>query len=345
MCLIVVGHAMSNLDTTASPNQEIDWILGFVFDLGTPGFILVSGTLLGYFAAVRADPGPILRKYRGRGLLLFAATHALIAVALYHPMTGGAMAFDAFFAGRWYITDTLAIIFVFVAPLAVGLDTERRMLAGLVLLGMSPFLLMGVYPESRALLAVKELLFGIRGPHHVLQDVYPLVPMTGMFLVGMYFGDRYARALQNGSLRVYLRSLLRLIPVLLGVSAVMVGIWYGYKSHLLGHDPRLQEAFYPNREFSLFGFYLACYLFVFAFWIWRSQLRQARATLVERAFLIMGQTSLFTYVIQYFVVQAIPYTLGLHSRLSLSGYAVLCAVGLVIVYHAAIYWDTVIKRR
>ena len=84
---------------------------------------------------------------------------------------------------------------------------------------------------------------------------------------------------------------------------------------------------------------------LFSFWIWRSELRERDTTPFDHALLILGKTSLFTYVAQYVIFQTLPYGLGLQGAMSLWGIAALCAVGLPLLYVAASRWNSMVKER
>ena len=88
---------------------------------------------------------------------------------------------------------------------------------------------------------IKEFLFGAWAGEHVLQSAYPIVPLTGMFMVGSYFGDRYARAVRSESSSAYVRWLVSLILPLTALSAVMVAFWATVKSGVFGSSQFLRE--------------------------------------------------------------------------------------------------------
>jgi uncharacterized membrane protein YeiB len=166
-------------------------------------------------------------------------------------------------------------------------------------------------------------LFGAWAGEQVLQSAYPIVPLTGMFMVGSYFGDRYAHSVRSGASAGYVRWLLSLVLPLTALSAVMVAFWATVKADVLGSSQFLRDVFYPDRAFTLYGLYLAGFLLLFAFWIWRSELRERDTTPIDHALLILGKTSLFTYVAQYVIFQTLPYGLGLQGAMPLWGIAAL----------------------
>ncbi len=335
MVLIVITHAVAN-----GYDGALGWAsrpVSLLFAFSTPGFTMVSGVLLGYFAVVRTDMSGIFVKYRERGLQLLITTHALIAAALYFPFTNGDVEFTEFFIKRWYITDTLAVIFIFFAPGAIRLSVRARLILTGVLLVAGTFIRAGFFPESDALLAIKELFFGTWGDRKVLYDAYPIVPLTAMFLVGTVLGDYYARARQSDSLRAFCRRMLVWGAPLLVLSGVMIGVWLICKQGII-ESQLLQDAFFPLRSFTLYPIYLAGFMALFAFWIWRRELTGGKLTLIERDFVAQGRTSLFTYVVQYIVVQTLPYIFGLWGTLDAVGLVLLSIFGISVVHHAALIW-------
>lgn len=344
MALIVVGHAMSNLATGAVGSRVVAEPLRLVFRLGTPGFVMISGLLLGYFAVVRPQLDGILSKYRQRAFQLLVVAHLLIAGALYLPIAGPDVSFTAFAATRFYVTDSLALIFLLIAPLVPRLSAPRRAWVGAGLLVVATVIMAGLPVSWPPLATLKEILVGSWRDGSLLLDFYPLAPLTGMFLIGTYLGDRYGTRLQADDATGFLRESWRLVPMLLALTTAMILTWAIVRSGWLGEHPILQDVLYPSRRFSLFGAYLAAFLMLFGGWVWLSDVRGIHRHPLRGPLLALGRTSLFTYVAQYVVVQTFPWAMGWQGVLRLPEVALLCLGSFPVLFVAAVAWQPRLYR-
>ncbi len=351
MCVIIGGHSLSaTLDHESLGEHKgiIGFLLHLFFQFGTPGFILVSGTLLGYFSVMRPNMDAILLKYRDSGFKMLLTTHALVAMAQYYPLDGGKTHFGEFFLTRFYITDTIGLMFILVAPWMIRLRIYQRLWLGVVALIVCQLGYISLNFSDPYWQAVKEMLFGLdtsKPDNNVLTDTYAIIALSGMLMIGSFFGERYAQAVKNGSLAAYARALVIICVPLMALSTVLLGIWGGFKTGILGESDFMRDLLYANRAFSLFPAYLAMYLGTFAFWIWRSHLRQADNAVVDRVLTIFGKTSLFTYVMQYYVVTTLPYVLGIQKKLPFWGVWVLIGISVAILYQAGIIWNKVVTKK
>jgi len=342
MVVIIFAHANHGLGDSAVR----DVLRGggdLLFMLGTPGFTLVSGLLLGYFGAVRTELGSILRTYARRGWLMLTTTHLLVAAAIFGPTAPPGEGFAHFLWSRWYITDTLAVIFIALAPLIVRLGGRSRLGLGLGALVVTHLVEATSLPEASVWLVLREVVIGVTDTRHILADTYPLLPMCGMFLVGGALGQSYGEATQreNGPSEFF-RRVVRWVPLCVLASVVLVGAWKLARLGVIESEV-LRLALYPSSTGSLFPLYAGMFLALFGYWVHRTQTTAKRSP-IEAALRVVGKTSLFVYVFQYLVVQTAPYALGVWGQLTGLSWALLLAVSLPVVFFAADRWNARVKH-
>jgi hypothetical protein len=336
MIAILAGHSTWNLDHSPL-SRGVHVALVPFFRSGTIGFAGVSGILLGSFIATRPDLTRIFARYRQQGLRLFFLVHILLGLELWGPLGEGASLHD-FILRRWYITDTLALLFIALVPLLPRLSPNRRLVIGIALMALARPLSYSSGIESWWLQLLQDILFGseARGPH--VLDTYAVSQIGGIFLIGSYVGHHFGLASKRGELVPFARRLLRAVVPLLLASAALVGVWAAVKWELFaGEQPFLRFVFYPDRYMSLFPACMAAVLALLAVICIRSETRPPG--LMDRVCLIFGKTSLFTYVFQYLLVQTIPYYLGFKNSMSVVGFAAWTLGACVLTYGAASAWN------
>jgi hypothetical protein len=337
MIAILVGHVTINLNSSSLSRITV-MALGPIFRLGTIGFAIVSGILLGSFIATRPDLRRIFACYRQQGIRLLFVVHPILALALWGPL-GKGTSLPEFMFGRWYITDTLALFFIALVPLLPRLSPTRRLVIGVALMVLARPLSYQLGLESRGLQLLQDVLFGTetRGSH-VLLDTYGVTQIGGIFLIGSHMGHHFGLSNQRGELGQFARRLLRVVvPLTLG-SVVLVGAWAVIKWGPLapGH-PYLRFVLYPDRFLSLLPVCIAALIALIALICIRFETRAPGR--MARVCFIFGKTSLFTYVIQYLLVQTLPYSLGLKGSMSVITCGVWTLAACAVAYGAASVWN------
>jgi hypothetical protein len=337
MIAILVGHAAANLDQSLLSRTTLKGLLP-IFRLGTIGFACVSGLLLGSFIATHPDLPRIFARYRQQGLRLLFVVHPILALALWGPM-GNGTSLSEFMLGRWYITDTLALLFVGLVPLLPRLSPTCRLVVGVALMALARPLSYQLGLESRGLQLMQDMLFGTetRGSH-VLLDTYGITQIAGIFMIGSYVGHHFGLSNQRGELGQLARRLRRAVVPLTLASVVLGGAWVALKwGPLSSGHPFLRFVLYPDRFLSLFPVYMAVVIALIAAICIRSQTRAPGH--MDRVCLILGKTSLFTYVVQYLLVQTLPYYLGLRGSMSLIMCGVWTLGACAVAFGAASVWN------
>jgi uncharacterized membrane protein len=301
MIAIAWSHALANLVPTSPIHAVANPLLS-----GTMGFTTISGLMVGWFSIVqRHSFARIERRYAVQAARLVFLVHPLLVFAMFSATGEGSRVLRSLF-----ITDTLAVLFWLVVPAIPALGPRRC-----VQLGLGALIANAIAgPAFEAVPLLHDILCGVdpQGPH-VLSGSYGLLPLTGAFLIGSWFGVQLAAARTDEARRAFGSQLARWGIVLLVGSAVLVEIWLVARK-LGAHD--LAGVLYPDYEQSLYPFYAGATLLVLSVLL---RMRNVPAILVH-----IGKASLFIYVAQYILAWTIPALLGWYGGLGSLGYALLC---------------------
>jgi hypothetical protein len=333
MALIMCTHALGNVDPHLKSSRAVDACR--VLLSGIVGFATVSGMLMGYFIVTKADDiERVVHRYAARAALLVFVAHPLIAVALYGPVGGGRSFLD-FTARTVFITDVLAFIFLTVVPVLPRVPPRARLAVGIAFIIVGRALLLMPAPNT-ALLLVRDILAGVDPPvKSVLLSTYPLLSVAGMFLVGSWLGHRFALAERAGELPELARRMLGACAWLIVASGAMLAVWFACKMHVAGLDLwSLRRLLYPDYSLTTYPAYLAGTLLLLALLMTRAKVGR-----VQRLFLAFGKTSLFSYVVQYYLLQTIPWLLRWKHRLHPWQVLVYLAITMPLIHAAAALYD------
>jgi len=327
MTLIIITHMLANSDAMGTLGLTI---VRSVLS-GTVGFVTVSGMLIGYFLKTKAGDLPrVFSRYKVRGWMLVLVAHPLIGIALYGPVANDHSLLE-FMSHSFFLTDVLAVLFLVLVPLTPRMTPGMRLGLGVALVIAARFVL--IMPvHNRALVALREVLAGIdREGDTVMLSTYPLLSVAGMFLVGSWIGHRYAVAQAARELPRLGRRFFSSAGVLVLASSVLVGAEVVIRRHVGGANaPVLEEFLGLGYEFSAYPAYLAAVLCVMALLMSRSSISR-----IERFLVHFGRTSLFTYIVQYYVVQTLPWLLRWRHRMRPWQIVVYLAVALPVMNMAA----------
>jgi hypothetical protein len=119
-------------------------------------------------------------------------------------------------------------------------------------------------------------------------------------------------------------------------AAAMLAVWAACRWHLAGVDaPQLRKVLYPSYLLTTYPIYLAGTLFFMAHFMSHAN------GVVARFFLVFGRTSLVTYVLQYYVVQTLPWALRWQHRMDPVRIAACLIVALPLLNGIAIVYDRI----
>ncbi|MCU0411464.1 MAG: hypothetical protein MUF82_02885, partial [Bacteroidetes bacterium] len=303
--------------------------------IASPTFFLISGIVLGYLHVTQSkEEFPATRAVLlGRALFLLTVGRILIYLA-HVPLAGGWI--PAF--GRSFITDAIAVSII------IGTLGIRR-----IRVAYRPWLAFGCYvaawimvevwtPEGLITDFLKKFLAGSpEGYESAIRVDFPLLQWLGVYIMGTVLGERiagfYARGDERGAARVVLRvsvisfftsiavlALQRILPLVIPGAVGTVLYRHIYLSKLPPTIP----------YFLFYGSIGLAFLFLF--------LRYSETPIMRgfaRHASILGQTSLFAFIFQYFIY----FTVFVWMDLPYSPvWPITFLVSAAIVYAASHWW-------
>lgn len=283
--------------------------LNLLTRMASPGFMLISGLMLGLLYARAPERfASVRRKLQRRGLFLLTVGHILI-VPTYR-----------FWADEpWYllrvllVTDTIGLALLVGPSLVTRLGGKARAALGLGLFASSWVLSLGWWPHSLVAETVKEVLFG--QPHlTVLLSGFPVIPWLGVYLVGSLFGEWLGTWGRADVVRVARRF--QWVGVALGVTGVLLSGVHYWLRHLGGEQlvggaaEALSELTGHAQKYPPGPTYLALYGGAVLSGLGLMMRAEQRGWLLPymRWAGVMGRHSLFAFLLQYYV-----YYLGIYS--------------------------------
>lgn len=320
-------------------------LLGILYRISmvaSPTFMLISGTVLGYLYETHKDDfGPLKRILIGRGLFLLTLGRVLIMLA-HIPLAGGFRQM----LGWGFITDAIGISVILGSLSIRHLRPSLRLLIGLCLYAVSWWVVLTWFPNGFFLKSLKYSLFGpLSGYQNLIYaDVFPVVPWFSIYLVGSFLGARLGQlqirnemsratslVLQWALGTLFLAVVIHTFKLYLGdaIPAELTNAWFHMVQ--MGKLP-------PTILYFLFYGGIGL-LFLYAF------LRFERNRVVKAVMeftRILGQVSLFVFILQYYVYFSVFVLL----RLDYSPFWPLYfAVSIIVIYlPSKIFYDRGLNR-
>ncbi len=290
---------------------------------GTVAFVSMSGFMIGYAFQRRPErTAEIVARYRGHALKLMLA-HPLILLALYN-IKRLTIATHGLALRSWFITDTFAAMFLIVVPLLPRLSARARVLAGVACLLIGRILYVLHLGHWTPTVLLMDVLVGTHpNGAHVLYENYSLLALTGMFLIGSRLGLGFGRAQAEGREQAIPGRYVSGGALLIALGLSLIGLWLALRH---GTHTVLRATLYPDYHFPLYPIHLATMLAVIAALLQTSALPRARQVLAQ-----LGRKSLVVYVAQYYLVQWLPFTVGLYGHMNLPEYFLFLAAAIVIL--------------
>jgi uncharacterized membrane protein len=333
MILVILQHAYHLIDP-AAVQAQLDLAIYTLTRSASVAFMAVSGMMIAYFMASRADWKTVQRRFARRAVFLLLFAHAAIILIRYYYVPEDR--FNEFVRALYYqyqITDTIALSLL-IAPLLLRyVKPSGRLLLIVALLAVTPAVAAFPLPESNGLAIFRIALFGEIIDEHPINVGWPLIPWLAIFLCGSAMGEGLAAA-RSGSISIP-QLIRRMRRIAMTLAAIGIALSIAYKLVKIAYgdvwDPRIFLAVYPSRTTALLPVYLAFLLWIFSWLLSRIDVRQHYDRAAWFAS-VLGRTSLFTYVIQFAFVHTIPALLGLRGHINLWQYLVLFAVGLSLTW-------------
>ena len=296
--------------------------------IASPMFMLISGTLLGYLYFMNRDNYSKIRKrYVDRGLFLIIVAHLLILIS-FMPLI---FHFDKPLKVS-FVTDSIGLNMIVVSIVMDKLSATKRFLSGIILLGISWLVILLGSPHNLLVSNIEELTFGVLH-HRKFFDTFPFIPWLGIYLIGSVLGERLGNFITKNYLKkVYLLFLLS------GLAAIVIAFPFYEMRKLLNLGDYLHYMFTyyqknpPSIEYFLFYGGISLIILSLMFILNNFAILKK----IMKPFEIIGRSSLFVFVIQYYfyffllVFFPIPYT---------KLWPIIFIISLILVYYFSTLWD------
>lgn len=296
MCLILLSH-FSWIYFRDGSHALLQGSLSLIAQPAVPAFVLISGLMASFLGNLRPQSYEALRwKLLDRGLFLLTVGHFLIFVA-YIPYAGSIR--DAARYGQ--MTDAIAVAIILGPLLVTRLSTRARLFLAVGLYLGAGLLTITWHSEGGALRFLKQTMIGdLHGANDYWLYNFPLIPWFALYLAGTALGDRMAACWVERRPDALSRLLLSLGVVALG-AGLLFRFGYPLLDHIVGPLPELARTIIgvsqkvpPGPTYLLlfggFGVLLLRLTFI-------AEQRSAFPR-VRRVLVIMGQTSLFVFLLQ-----------------------------------------------
>jgi uncharacterized membrane protein len=298
----------------------------------TPTFVLLSGMMVGYLHAKNpAGFSAIRAKLADRGLFLLSICHVLIVLctsALFGDLAGSSRVF--------FVTDMLGVALLAMPPLVERWSSRRRALTGVLVFGASSLASTVWHPHPTAVNALTEILLGqsANDGTRVLLYSFPLIPWLAVYLTATALGGYVARMLGAGRHLEAARQF-----AMAGVAGLALAADMLLLRRLFDADPpyaihQMTSPMVktpPSPAFICFN--LGIGLLVLAAALAASVHRRSAA--IVRALSLIGQASLFVFVLEYFIYDFVFFEL--HPPYT-STWPLLFLFSLGIIWSLAAFW-------
>ena len=335
MVLVILQHSYLSANMKSIP-RFIDMLVWNITALAAVAFVSISGAMYSYFLYTQPDWRAAYRHYAGRAIFLILAIHPMINLAsgcFRLSGIGTASGFRQVLADLFLdfpITDTIGLCMLLTPLIILSFNTLQRFMIIVGMLLITVLIRAVVIPADPHVLILKEAFFGGLGLPKVFW--FPLIPWIAIFLAGSFVGHGMM-GLRQGILKIqHLIQGLNRAGCALAASYVVLMIGYKFAKMSWGvhwgHNIIL--ALSPSQTTTMLLGYLAVLSWLLAALMHRIDVTGHYDRLAW--FLsISGRTSLFTYVVQFIVVESAPALLGYKGSLGLTGFVLLFLSGLIIM--------------
>ena len=285
------------------PNGKFELlsILYHITMVASPTFMLISGIVLGHLYEMRKDDfQPLKRTLIGRGLFLLTIGRVLIMLA-HIPLAGGFISML-----HWgFITDAIGVSVILGPLLIQRVNSTVRLVAGIGLFALSRTLVFTWYPTQEFMTVVKYLLFGPAAGYHnaIYADVFPIVPWFSVYLVGTCIGTRIGTLHVRGEMgkaNAFILALASVTISFLVLGPVLIEyINVQSLEHITSSWPLMIHIEKLPPSLSYFLFYGGIGLLILYAYS-RLESNSVVASIARFTGMI-GQVSLFVFIVQYFV--------------------------------------------
>lgn len=193
MLFVFLSHFLEYYLTCHGKLEQLHFLWRFTL-IASPTFVLISGTTLGYlFSVKKTNFGPTQRKFIDRGLFLISIAHLLIMFS-WRPMI------EFFHGSIWrvlFITDTIGFCLIAGPFLISKVKPSGRLTLAVILYSLSWLIISFGNLKNVDLEIISETFFG-ELKNSFLFDVFPIIPWFSLYLVGTTIGERVGFYQLNG---------------------------------------------------------------------------------------------------------------------------------------------------
>jgi uncharacterized membrane protein len=277
--------------------------------VATPTFMIISGIMLGYLYQTRKEKfGSIKVKMQNRGLFFLLIGHIIIAIS-HIPRSGNFLASFQFI----FITDTIGFCIIFGPILIERMSSSLR-----VFIGICTYLLGwfgGFYwnPSGMPLEMAQSIFFGSvnydTGYAHIY--TFPLIPWFSVYILSSCIGEKFGKYQLEGDIEGSAFLLKRISLSLISIAVISSVVWK------LAKWAKWLPSFIKPDFVGFSGFQKLppgpVYIMFYGglgFLIMYILLRLPDKS-IWRKFIdvtsLLGQTSFFVFVLQYYVYFVVLY--------------------------------------
>jgi len=307
VCLAHFGYAYFGLNGA----DRTGWIVLTIGRIASPTFMLISGIVLGILYAFHREDFSSLRDHLiDRGIFLLTVAHVTIAGA-HFAVPGGIPI--ALVSG--VITDSIGFNLIVGALLITRTSPMRRLVVGAIVYGVAWILVFLWQPQATWVELTKQVLVGST---RVLDSTWefdcPLAPWFAYYFAASALGEKLGALYMAGESARIKRLVLRLgaMAFTLGLVSLLIALHrfraVAHRSTIVNILSILGSPMKKNPPSpAYFALYGGVGLLMLLFFLKLESIRGAGLGLA----VMVGQTSLFAFVIQYYVYLAIIYPMHL----------------------------------
>ena len=301
MAFVCLSHFSWTLEHTQPRLAEL---LEDVAMIASPTFLLLSGAMLGLLQLRRAAnlPGLATRLFH-RGLFVLVVGHLIIsgASAFAHDLPYLSVVLD-----RVYITDVVGICLMLLPRITAERGVRPLLATGIALYLAAVLISYMWQPVNSTAIVVEQMFLGRHGHvgHQLMEYASPIIPYIGVYIAGIGLGA-YLDRVAGGAIEQ--RESRRVVLVALGMVFVAVCAKAGW---ILAHGDMttpagavLHELTAPFQKVPPGPTYLLTFaglgILAMCGFFWME--RRMPGSMPVRAFAVLGQSSFFVFVLQFYV--------------------------------------------
>jgi uncharacterized membrane protein len=336
MVLVIIQHVYLSANIKSIP-FIFNFLLWPITSLAAVAFVSISGVMYSYYLYSQPDRRLAYRRYVKRAAFLLLAAHPAINLASYYfsvdanSRSSGYRAVLDQIVLNFPITDTIGACLLMAPLFIICFSPFQRAVAIVSMLVFTAVIRAFVIPIDPHWALLQDATFGVLALHKVFW--FPLVPWMAIFLTGSFAGKSLV-CLKKGALDI--SALVRGMKnagIILAVCGVVLIIGYKMLKLTFGSDwsRNLFLAIYPGQTTTLLPVYLAVLALLFSALLQRIDM-YGQYNRLFWLLSILGRTSLFTFVVQFAVVESVPAILGFKGSLGLTGFIVLFVSGMTVMW-------------